>query len=71
MFDWIDVLYPRVRRHATLGYRSPAEFEAMTGARNPVSMKSRKDHITDLDIHITGGAGPRPDKIGWPFHRLC
>jgi transposase InsO family protein len=30
MFDWIDVLYPRVHRHATLDYRSPPEFEAMT-----------------------------------------
>ena len=29
MFEWIEVFYNRTRRHATLGYRSPAEFEAM------------------------------------------
>ena len=28
MFEWIEVFYNRVRRHSTLGYRSPAEFEA-------------------------------------------
>ncbi len=28
IFEWIDVFYTRVRRHSTLGYRSPAEFEA-------------------------------------------
>ncbi|MHB8699384.1 MAG: IS3 family transposase, partial [Sulfuricaulis sp.] len=27
---WIEVFYNRQRRHSTLGYRSPAEFEAMT-----------------------------------------
>ena len=26
--EWIEVFYNRVRRHSTLGYRSPAEFEA-------------------------------------------
>lgn len=30
IFEWIEVFYNRVRRHSTLGYRSPAEFEAMT-----------------------------------------
>ena len=29
MFAWIDVFDNRTRRHSTLGYRSPAEFEAM------------------------------------------
>lgn len=29
IFEWIEVFYTRVRRHSTLGYRSPAEFEAM------------------------------------------
>ena len=29
MFEWIEVFYNRIRRHSTLGYRSPAEFEAM------------------------------------------
>ena len=28
IFEWIEVFYNRVRRHATLGYGSPAEFEA-------------------------------------------
>jgi transposase InsO family protein len=33
IFEWIEVFYKRVRRHSTLGYRSPAEFEAAaTGA---------------------------------------
>ena len=29
IFEWAEVFYNRVRRHSTLGYRSPAEFEAM------------------------------------------
>jgi len=29
IFEWIEVFYNRQRRHSTLGYRSPAEFEAM------------------------------------------
>jgi transposase InsO family protein len=29
IFEWIEVFYNRVRRHSTLGYHSPAEFEAM------------------------------------------
>ncbi len=29
VFQWIEVFYNRKRRHSTLGYRSPAEFEAM------------------------------------------
>ncbi|MHB8623079.1 MAG: IS3 family transposase, partial [Sulfuricaulis sp.] len=28
--EWIEVFYNRQRRHSTLGYRSPAEFETMT-----------------------------------------
>jgi transposase InsO family protein len=30
LFEYIEVFYNRQRRHSTLGYRSPAEFEAMT-----------------------------------------
>lgn len=30
VFEWIERFYNRVRRHSPLGYRSPAEFEAMT-----------------------------------------
>ena len=29
IFEWIEVFYNRQRRHSTLGYRSPAEFEAV------------------------------------------
>lgn len=33
IFEWIEVFYNRVRRHSTLGYRSPVEFEAaLTGS---------------------------------------
>ena len=28
LFEYIEVFYNRKRRHSTLGYRSPAEFEA-------------------------------------------
>jgi transposase InsO family protein len=28
LFEYIEVFYNRRRRHSTLGYRSPAEFEA-------------------------------------------
>jgi len=30
IFEWIEVFYNRQRRHSTLGFRSPAEFEAMS-----------------------------------------
>ncbi|WP_345552567.1 IS3 family transposase, partial [Microbulbifer aestuariivivens] len=26
-FEYIEVFYNRVRRHSTLGYKSPAEYE--------------------------------------------
>ena len=29
IFEWIEVFYNRQRRHSTLGYRSPAEFETV------------------------------------------
>lgn len=29
IFEWMEVFYNRQRRHSTLGYRSPAEFEMM------------------------------------------
>jgi len=32
IFEWIEVFYNRQRRHSTLGYRSPAQFEAMADA---------------------------------------
>ena len=28
IFEWIEVFYNRIRRHSTLGYLSPADFEA-------------------------------------------
>ena len=30
IFEYIEVFYNRLRRHSTLGYHSPAEFEART-----------------------------------------
>ena len=30
IFEYIEVFYNRQRRHSTLGYHSPAEFEAKT-----------------------------------------
>jgi putative transposase len=30
LFEYIEVFYNRLRRHSTLGYYSPAEFEART-----------------------------------------
>jgi putative transposase len=30
IFDYIEVFYNRQRRHQTLGYRSPDEFEKMS-----------------------------------------
>jgi hypothetical protein len=35
IFAWIDVFSNRTRRHSTLGYRSPAEFEAMAMGASP------------------------------------
>lgn len=29
IFEYIEVFYNRIRRHSTLGYYSPAEFETM------------------------------------------
>ena len=29
IFEWIEVFYNRVRRHSTLGYRSPAELDTI------------------------------------------
>jgi putative transposase len=31
VFEWMELYYNRQRRHSTLGYRSPAQFEAMAG----------------------------------------
>ena len=31
IFEYIDVFYNRQRRHSSLGYVSPATFEALTG----------------------------------------
>ena len=33
IFEYIEVFYNRTRRHSTLEYRSPVEFEAMTASQ--------------------------------------
>jgi len=42
IFEWIEVFYNRVRRHSTLGYRSPPSSKRWRRALNPVSVKSGK-----------------------------
>ena len=32
IFEYIEVFYNRQRRHATLNYKTPVEFEAMAAA---------------------------------------
>lgn len=33
IFEWIEVFYNRLRRHSTIGYLSPAEFERRYAAQ--------------------------------------
>ena len=61
IFEWIEVFYNRVRRHSTLGYRSPAEFEARaTGSSSGVhEIEGRSDLFTASVWH----ADPAVNKL--------
>jgi putative transposase len=37
LFDYIEVFYNRKRRHSTLGYLSPADFEAAYTTRKQLT----------------------------------
>jgi transposase InsO family protein len=37
VFEYIEGFYNRMRRHSTLNYRSPAEFETLNLSPYPVS----------------------------------
>ena len=50
VFDYLEVWYNRQRRHSSLGYRTPAEYEeqlALTreGSLNPVSITAGEVHM--------------------------
>ena len=40
LFEYIELFYNRVRRHSTLNYRSPVEFETINLSPNRVSVLS-------------------------------
>ncbi|MFK4529345.1 transposase InsO family protein [Bradyrhizobium japonicum] len=39
VFDYIERFYNTIRRHSTIGYLSPVDFERKEGLLNPVSIK--------------------------------
>lgn len=41
VFEWIEVFYNRVRRHSTLGYKSPVDFERRTKQLKPSVHENR------------------------------
>jgi transposase InsO family protein len=45
IFEYLEVFYNRQRRHSTLGYQSPAEYEASAAVANPVSTKLEEGQI--------------------------
>jgi hypothetical protein len=56
VFDYIERFYDPKRRHATIGYLSPVEFERQAGFTNCVSSKpdagQRAAHLQDMMLHI-------------------
>jgi hypothetical protein len=50
-YKYLEVFYNRQRRHSTLGYQSPAEFE-IRGSRNQTSPKGEDQVFRSLlDLH--------------------
>jgi transposase InsO family protein len=62
IFEYIEVFYNRQRRHSTLGYHSPAEYEARTAVAEPgvhgIGGRSRCLHQKNEHINVV-----------CPFHR--
>jgi hypothetical protein len=56
VYDYIETFYNRERRHSTLGYLSPREFEM-------VSIDKKKIRIQSPDVSPETGAKVRPS--GW------
>jgi hypothetical protein len=42
VFEYVEAFYNTTRRHLTLGYLSPTQFEAMTMTNNPKEIASRR-----------------------------
>ena len=45
VFDYIERFYNAIRRHSTIGYLSPVEFERKVGLANQVSINPAAAHF--------------------------